>query len=268
MPIFVDSLHDPRLAPYANLKDRDLAREGNRFIAEGEQVVRRLFDSTLQTESVLLAERKAEAICPIVPLGTEIFIAPDRVITQVLGFRFHSGVMACGVRPPSPMLDELLGPPQLPPKDRKTLVICPNTNNSDNLGSLIRISAAFGVDGMILGEKCCDPYFRHSVRVSMGTVFKQPMTRSSDVASDLKRLQNEWGFELVATVLSAAAEPLADATRRTNTAILFGGERDGLNESIIAACDRRISIPMRRQTDSLNVAVAAGIFLYHFVDMV
>jgi tRNA G18 (ribose-2'-O)-methylase SpoU len=49
-------------------------------------------------------------------------------------------------------------------------------------------------------------------------------------------------------------------------AILVGGEPDGLSREEIALCDRRVTIPMRHGTDSLNVAVATGIFLHHFID--
>ena len=53
---FIDSLDDERVRFYRDLKDRDLAREGGRFIAEGETVVRRLLASGYATESVLVAE--------------------------------------------------------------------------------------------------------------------------------------------------------------------------------------------------------------------
>ena len=74
---------------------------------------------------------------------------------------------------------------------------------------LFRLSAAFGVDAMLLGERCCDPFFRQSVRVSMGAVFKLPLVRSEHLSGDLARLRENWGFELAATVLSPDAEPLA-----------------------------------------------------------
>jgi tRNA G18 (ribose-2'-O)-methylase SpoU len=145
-------------------------------------------------------------------------------------------------------------------------VVCPLITNVQNLGSLIRIAAAFGANAMILGEQCCDPFFRQSVRVSMGTVFKLPIRRSDDLPYDLQRLAKA-RFERVATVLSPDAQPLATARRTEKLALLLGGEADGLEESFVALCDRRVTIPMRHGTDSLNVAVAAGIFLYHFVDV-
>jgi tRNA G18 (ribose-2'-O)-methylase SpoU len=264
----VDFLDDPRLAPYRALKDKELARDGRRFIAEGELVVRRLLASGLRVESVLAARRKAAAIRPVIPPQTPLWIAPDAVIEKVIGFEFHSGVLACGVRPPPLTLDQALGPPLCPAPGaaRRTLLICPKITNVENLGSLVRLAAAFGIEAMILGGQCCDPFFRQAVRVSMGAVFNLPIVRLADLAKGLRRLRQEWAFELAATVLSPDAQPLAAAGRRPNLALLLGGEADGLDAQTIALCDRRVTIPMRRGVDSLNVAVAAGIFLHHFVD--
>src|SRR5947208_16332453 len=116
---------------------------------------------------------------------------------EILGIKFHSGVMACGLRKPSPTLDEVI--PR--DKERLTLVICPEISNAENIGAMVRISAAFGADAMILGEKCHDPFWRQSIRVSMGTIFSLPLVQSKDLHSDLRRLRQEWGVQLAATVL-------------------------------------------------------------------
>ncbi|MDD4891084.1 MAG: RNA methyltransferase [Phycisphaerae bacterium] len=258
MHIPIQSLDDPRIAHYRNLKDRDLADDGDRFIAEGELVVRRLLADPLAAESVLLAEHQVAEIGPLVPVGVPVYVAPAEVVSRVVGFKFHSGVIAVGRRPAPPSLDDVTLP------ERATVVILPEVANTENLGSLLRISAAFGVDAVVLGERCCDPYYRQSVRVSMGAVFNLRLVRSRDLSADLARLRQEFGVELIAAVLDESAEPLAGATRPQRIALLFGNEAQGLPPAIAAACDRRVTIPMKLGTDSLNVAVAAGIFLYHF----
>jgi tRNA G18 (ribose-2'-O)-methylase SpoU len=260
----INSLDDPCLALYRNLKDKELARDGGRFIAEGEQVVRRLLVSRVKVESLLVSKRKADAIAPLVPESVPMFVASDETVQQIIGFEFHSGVLACGIRPRPSELEDVLDKSS---QATQTLVVCTKITNSENLGSLIRISAGFGVAAMLLGEQCCDPFFRQTVRVSMGSAFTLPMVRSTNILADLIRLKTEFDFELVATVLAAGAQPLAEARRSPRTALIFGGEADGLEPHYIAACDRQMTIPMRLGTDSLNVAVAAGIFLYHFVDV-
>jgi tRNA G18 (ribose-2'-O)-methylase SpoU len=257
----IPTLDDPRVAPYRNLKDRDLAREGGRFIAEGELVVRRLLASAFQTESLLIADRKLEEIEPIVPPHIPIYCAPADVVNRIIGFKFHSGVMAVGLRGPRPTLEQLASKWQ---QERITLVILPQVQNTENLGSMIRISSGLGASAMILGERSCDPWYRQSIRVSMGTVFSLPIVQSNDLLSDLKSLRERWGAQLIATVLDDQAEDLACAARAPRIAVLFGNEVTGLSPQEIAACDRKVTIPMNLGTDSLNVSVAAGIILYHF----
>jgi tRNA G18 (ribose-2'-O)-methylase SpoU len=260
---FIDSLDDPRVRLYRDLKDRDLAREGGRFIAEGETVVRRLLASGFATESVLLAGKRLERMLPAIPPHVPVYAGDAGLVNRILGYKFHSGVMAVGIRGPTPTLDQLAG--SWTGDADVTLVILPEIANTDNLGSLIRISAAFGVSAVILGERCCDPFYRQSVRVSMGSIFQVPIRRSTDLSSDLRTLRQRHGMQLIATVLDGDAQDLARAQRTTpRIGLLFGNEAQGLGPSDIAACDRRVTIPMRLGTDSLNVSVAAGIVLYHF----
>jgi tRNA G18 (ribose-2'-O)-methylase SpoU len=256
----VHSLDDPRLAPYRNLKDRELAREGGRFIAEGEFVVRRLLESDYSVESVLLAEQRAGRILPLVPAGISIYLAPHELIHQIIGYQFHSGIIACGRRKPPAAMERVI------PRsgERLTLVVLPETANAENMGALIRISAAFGADALVLGERCCDPFWRQSIRVSMGTIFRLPLVQSQDLAGDLARLRGEWGVQLIASVLDDDAEPLAAVVRPQRLGLLLGNEAQGLAERWIRLCDRSVTIPMQLGTDSLNVAVAAAVFLYHF----
>lgn len=255
----IDAPDDPRIAPYLNLRDRELAVCGDLFIAEGEHLVRRLLASTISPVSILVTTRKVDEIAPLAPPHCPVYVASDAVIRGILGFKFHSGVIACATRPANPPLESLL-----PAGDaHATLVVCPETHNTENLGSLIRIAAALGAQGMLVGERSCDPFFRRVVRVSMGAVFTLPIVRSADLVRDLEELRRR-GFELIATVVDDdGAERLDEQTRRgPRAAILFGSESQGLSRQWVSLCDRRLTIPMHLGNDSLNVAVAAGIILW------
>jgi tRNA G18 (ribose-2'-O)-methylase SpoU len=99
----------------------------------------------------------------------------------------------------------------------------------------------------------------------MGTIFSLPLVRSADLLSDLTELRRRWRVELAAGVVDdPAAEPLAASHSPDRLALLFGNEAQGLGQDYVALCQRRVTIPMHLGTDSLNVAVAAAVFLYHF----
>jgi tRNA G18 (ribose-2'-O)-methylase SpoU len=104
------------------------------------------------------------------------------------------------------------------------------------------------------------------LRVSMGTALKLPIVESVDPLADLLRLRDEWQVVPFATVLASDAEPLSRVQPPPRWALVFGEEGDGLPQEWIAACPRRVTIPMRREVDSLNVSVAAGILMHHFLE--
>jgi tRNA G18 (ribose-2'-O)-methylase SpoU len=258
----VADLDDPRLTPYRNLTERDLAREHGLFIAEGEHLVRRLLASDFTTHSLLLADRRVVEIAPLVPPEVPVYAAPTEQVNHILGYKFHSGVMAAGIRPQRRTLEQLFAPD--PPTLR--IVVCPDLATADNLGSLVRLSAGFGADALIVGPRSHDPFNRRTVRVSMGTIFKLPVIQSGNLTIELELLRSRWGVHRVASVLADDATPLRQAARHDRLAVLFGNEAQGLDAEVLAHCDERVTIPMRLDTDSLNVAAAAGIFMYHYWD--
>ena len=261
MPVVeIGALDDPRLAPYRELKKSNLTRWSGLFVAEGEKLVRRLLASDYETASLLVGRRYLEEFAALAPAETPVLAIPDEWVESLVGFNFHRGVLACGKRRANPALKDVLAAAE----QRATVVVCPDVQDPENLGAILRIAAAFGVDLLMLGSRAADPLSRRVLRVSMGAALAVPLIRSDDLPANLGRLRSDFGFELAATVLDADAEPLNRAARPERIALLFGSEGHGLDRSLVERCDRRLTIAMQRGTDSLNVAVAAGMFLYHF----
>jgi tRNA G18 (ribose-2'-O)-methylase SpoU len=153
-------------------------------------------------------------------------------------------------------------------KGSPTLLICPEITNVENLGLLARVAAGLGVGAMVLGPRCADPWYRRSVRVSMGAVFKLPVVELDDLEAGLDHLRKKHNYTLIATVIDSDATPLreADVADGVNRAILLGSEGYGLPAELVKRCDEKVRIPMHADIDSLNVAVAAGIVLHHYCD--
>jgi tRNA G18 (ribose-2'-O)-methylase SpoU len=261
MRIDIDQLDDVRLAAYRNLKDRALHRQGDRFIAEGRLLVERLLASRVPVDSVLAAQRVADDIARLTPQSVPLYVVPDALLHGIVGFKFHTGTLACGRRPANPSLDELA---RDQPGRRTVVVVCPRLIEHDNLGSIIRTATALGAAGLITGPQCCDPYWRKCVRVSMGMVFGLPIRRSDDLAADLEGLRLR-GFQRIATVLRPGAQPLRTLDAGPRCAVLMGAEDQGLDDADLAHCDRLVTIPMHGNADSLNVAVTAALVLHQLL---
>lgn len=256
--IHLNNADDPGLRPYTALKDRQLAAEMGLFVCEGEHNVRRLLASSFQVDSLLIAEHRWGDWSGSVPDGVTVYVAPNELLSGVVGFQFHLGVLACGVRPKGLTVDALL--------PARTLVVLPEIRNAENLGLITRAAHGLGADGLLLSDIGCDPFARRVIRVSMGSVFGLPIVRSKSLADDLRALRDPHGMSLIAAALAEDARPLRGFDRpagSSGVAVVLGNEPDGLSADWVDMCDYKVSIPMSAGVDSLNVAVAAGIFLHH-----
>ncbi len=255
----ITSLHDPRVAPYRNLRERTLRGE-NLFIAEAALVVRRLIESDYDVESILVREEQAEGFQALVGDEVPIYVADRSLMVEIVGFPFHRGALAVGRRHPSPPIAAVMQ--RLDEKSKWTLVVCPEATQAENLGMVFRTAAAFGVDAVVLGPKCCDPFSRRALRTSMGNVLRVPFVRSIDLVADLRTLQERYGVRLAATVLADDAELLPEVAWPERVGLMLGNEFAGLTDEWLDLCDQKITIPMAAGTDSLNLGVAAGVFIY------
>src|SRR5688572_682276 len=106
--VYLDSLDDPRLAPYRDLKRTNLTRWSGQFIAEGDKLARRLLASGIPVESLVLGQRHVDEFAPLVPAEVPAYVLPDKAVETLVGFNFHRGVLACGRRRPRRDLDEAI----------------------------------------------------------------------------------------------------------------------------------------------------------------
>jgi len=255
----IQLIDDPRVAAYRNLRDRTLRGESI-FVTEGRLLTLRLLESDYAAQSVFVSEDFADEFQHVVGDDVPLYVAPESLLLDVVGFPFHRGVLAAGIRGKGLAQDELMAGVET--ADHVRVIICPEVTQPENLGLIFRTAAAFGVDGVILGQRCCDPFSRRTLRVSMGGVLRVPLVQSADLLSDLRSLKDRWGVELLAAVVDDRAESLADLAWPPRAGVLFGNEFDGLRSCWLSECSRHVTIPMQPGTDSLNVGVAAGIFVY------
>jgi tRNA G18 (ribose-2'-O)-methylase SpoU len=254
----LDDLDDPRLAIYRNLKATNETRGSALFVVEGRKLVDRLCASRYPLVSILASEHADRTILERLPKGVALYQLPQGRLETLVGYNFHRGVLAAARRLDGPSLDEIVRASHGDP----TFVVCPQIDNPENLGSIIRLVDVFGATGLIVGPRCPDPLSRRVLRVSMGTSLSVPVLTPDDLALALRRLRDDRGFTLVATVCSGPAERLDQFRSPGRLAILLGTEGDGLAPEWRELCRRRLTIPMRPGAESLNVAVAAGILLY------
>lgn len=263
--IEVTDLADPRLAPYVSLTEAQLRNrlepELGIFIAESPKVIDRALDAGYEPVSLLM-ERKhlAGQGAPIIERcgGVPVYTASDDLLAQLTGYPLTRGVLCAMRRPTLPTVEELC-------RDARRVAVLENIVDHTNIGAIFRSAAALGMDAVLVTPSCCDPLYRRSARVSMGTVFQVPWTRIGETCGDwpqsgLDRLR-ALGFKTVAMALRNDTVDIDDPGLQNaeKLAIVLGTEGDGLKPETIAQCDDTVKIPMARGVDSLNVAAASAV---------
>lgn len=255
----ITELDDIRLRVYRDLPRANLTSWSGRFVVEGKWLVERLIASDYAVESVVVDEQQVSLVPTSLAEQTPIYLLSHIQIQQLIGFNFHRGILACGLRKPAATLPELV-----PVSGPLLVVACADIHDPTNLGGILRNCAAFGVNGVLLSRNCADPFSRRVLRVSMGTAFKLRIGSSLDLTLDLQRLRSDHHCQLLATVLAPDAEKLESAAAAERMVLLIGNEGHGLPSELADQCDRQITLPMCLGTDSLNASAATAVFLYHF----
>jgi TrmH family RNA methyltransferase len=146
--------------------------------------------------------------------------------------------------------------PQVPTPDEKDVLVAWGVSDPGNVGMLIRVAAAFGwAFGHTPGTS--DPWSPKTLRSAAGGHFRTAVSRVGAM-SDLV------GRRRLASVVTGGSPPRG-APGQGRLALLMGDEGSGLPADVVEVCDEALTIEMPGGTESLNVAVAAGILVYELI---
>ncbi|HEY4225862.1 MAG TPA: RNA methyltransferase [Pseudolysinimonas sp.] len=252
---------DARLRDYTSLTDVTLRRLSEPvdglYIAESTKVIQRALAAGHHPRSVLLQQKWLDELSPLLePFDIPVYLAQPELLERITGFVMHRGALASMHRPVLPDPAELL-------RDARRVVVLEDIVDHTNVGAIFRAVAGLGADAVLVTPRCADPFYRRSVRVSMGTVLQVPWTRLADWPDGASQLHDA-GFTIAALALDDRAVTLdafaADPPERV--ALLLGTEGDGLSRGALEGSDVVVTIPMSRGVDSLNVAAASAVALW------
>jgi len=241
---------DPRVDAYRALRGREST---DVLWAEGPTVVERLLRSRHRTRSVLATPALADRLAPLLAGRDDVavFVAARELIAEIVGFDLHRGAIAVADRPaPTPLDEALVG--------ARRLVLVEGVNDGENLGAIGRSARGLGADALVLDGTCADPYYRRSVRVSMGELLHLPVVRSG-ASPDVRQAWHDTldrivdaGFDVWALTPHESAEPIGALRVPHRLAVLVGAEGPGLSAATLERFTN-VRIPMHHGVDSLNV---------------
>ena len=185
-------------------------------------------------------------------------LVADVDLAKLTGSQHHEGVCFETRRRPLLSLAELLAD-QPPAPAASLLIVFDGVGNPHNFGAVLRSAANFGAGGVILTADAGLSLSGAAYRVAEGGAEAVPLAKPQ-FGENLVAMLREAGYGVAATVPtggeSVYAKPLP-----ARLAIVFGAEGSGMSDTLIAASDRRLTIPGTGHVESLNIAASAAVLL-------
>lgn len=254
----ITGFSNPTVKYLRSLRDKKHRRREGKFLAEGLRLLTDARESGRLPEMLVMAEERdphpllAVLETEVECAGGEIVETSADILSKITGKDNPQAVAGVFAEFDTSLaaLDRNAAPIWL---------VGQALRDPGNLGTMLRTGDAVGAGGLILLDDSADPFSVEAVRASMGAIFTQRLAVAR-WEEFLPWLRSGAG-QLVAASLRDAL-PYREAPYQAPCFILVGNESRGLPEEYEAACDLRVTMPMRGRADSLNAAVAGAVLAY------
>ncbi|NLJ72947.1 MAG: RNA methyltransferase [Syntrophomonadaceae bacterium] len=232
------------------LKQKKYRDDTKLYVVEGQRIYDEVTTySSHSIKQVFVVETEV-AKYNFTSLSADIFIINDKLMQEISDTTSPSGILA--------ILEKPIWDIETVKQEGKLLVLLDNIADPGNVGTIIRTSAAFDVDGLFLNKGCVDPYNHKVVRATMGGILHLPIFANITI-SDILDFKNA-GYMLVGTSLDNAIN-YYEYDFTSPTILVIGSEAFGISLELLNKCDKLVKIPINPAMDSLNAGVACGIIL-------
>ncbi|MAK99839.1 MAG: RNA methyltransferase [Citromicrobium sp.] len=254
----ITSFSNPTIKALRSLRDKKHRQRERRFLAEGLRLLTDARESGRVPEVLVMASKRdrhplIDALERAVEAagGDVIETTPD-ILSKITGKDNPQAVAGAFAE-----WDTSLG--TIERETAPIWLVAQALRDPGNLGTMLRTGDAVGAGGLILIDDCADPFGVEAVRASMGAIFTQKLVRAR--WEDFLPWLRGGSGQLVAASLREAV-PYRGAPYEAPCFVMVGNESQGLPAEYEAACDLRVTMPMRGRADSLNAAVAAAVLAY------
>lgn len=258
--MLITSLQNPLIKQIRALQQRKERQKTGLFLVEGILPIGAALESGWEITHLLYDPKRLESdfgrqlVKQVEAKGGEVRALSSEVMETLTEKDNPQGILAV-VRQRKRTLDTLS------PDTLRFGVALVSPQDSGNLGTILRTLDAVGGDVLFLLDGGVDPYHPGTVRASMGALFWIPWVQAS--FAEFLTWARRHGLFLLGTSAHAARDYRTIRPSQPWVLVL-GNEQKGLSPEQRAACDAEVALPMRGRARSLNLAVAAGVLLYHY----
>ncbi len=256
----ITSRQNPTVTYFSKLSDKKNRDAEGLFLVDGIKLAQEAAAASLRIEHVILREDALAEYGDFVEKMIEsvkVSVLSASAFERLTDEKAPQGIVVAvrysdGIKREYSSVSEL-------PKGR--LLVFDAIQNPDNFGAILRSASAFGIAGAVCGRGCADVYGRRVMRASMGAALRVGCVYADSLVELCKDVSAS-GRRIVATVPREGAKIASQFDFRDDDMIVIGNEGHGISDEILAVSDEAVYIPMEKQQESLNAAVAASVLLY------
>ena len=241
--------HSPKLVQLRKAIRQGTLTPNGLLPVEGPIVLEEALRSGIEVADVFMRSGTQISASPT----THVYELPPDLFKTIQETEHSQGIVAT-VRPHQFSLSEVVA------RSPALLVILGRLQDPGNVGTILRVSEAFGATGCIALAGTASFYNSKVVRASAGSLFRLPHVGGVDLREIVDVLKSN-SIRLVGTA-PAAESSIEKWTWREPAAVLVGNEGSGLTGEELSSCDTVLRIPHNRAVESLNSAIATAVILY------
>lgn len=236
-----------------SLYRKDKREEHDLFIAEGIKLCEELLDSDFDVIQVIVRESPTQKIIELADkyneIGVPIYTAPKHKFRQLQKQTTPEGIIA------------VVGLRELEFIPNESFIALDGVSDPGNVGTIIRTADWYGIKQVFLGADCADQFGPKVVRSSMGSIFRVKVIYKENLVEFLE--DNFKNMDIFAAD-SNAKLPVEKLKHNGKYGIIFGSESHGLSKELEKLVKEKFVLEGKGSSESLNVAVSAGISLHYF----
>ncbi len=257
----IESRNNPTIKNITALRDNRTRKKERLFYFEGVHLLEEYLRSGNVPEMLFVREDVIERYSDLIEKANcEVYEVTESVYDKLTDEKAPQGIFTVSRFLENIVFvdDESLA--DLPERIEGNSIMLCDLQDTGNVGTVIRTSAAMGCDVILCGN-CADIYSSKTVRATMGAMFMNGVYICPSAEKTITSLRNG-KKRVIATALTDKAEILGEFDVLERDCFVIGNEGKGLTESVISACNFTTVIPMSGRTESLNAASASSMILW------
>lgn len=259
----ITSFSNSRIKEIKTLWRKKNRKQTNRFLAEGQKIIQEAMKANWKIKTFICLTDKQnknlENLClQLKQSGIDILFVNKAILAKLVNKENPSNCLA--------IIQQNIGDIEnIKLQKNENYLALDRVRDSGNLGTIIRTCDCFGIRHIILIGECADIFSMETVRATMGSLFNVAIytTSENQFIKAAQQWQKESGAKIITTSLGAKNYHDEIAYGKNANIIIMGNESQGISENLNVLANESVKIKMRKKADSLNLAIASGIVLYH-----